>query len=1598
MSCFKGPMRVISGPCNGLDPLCDEPETAAVKAKYPLTHNQQGIWLEQSLDPLSTQFNLIMEWDLSKEGQHWDQCTVQALTAIQLLTRKYSVLRSTIVVENGTPYMQEFEPSSTCPSIQFVTNGDAHLDTRAIMGILRRAFRFPEDLAVRWCIVRLQSGIQLYLTAHHIAVDGGSMSLLSKEFLEIYRGGSTTTDDSTMDFSQAHIAEQNWMSSDECKQAAMTWMSQMSNTCLTRWSFPDVASSESCPRSSNSDYRGITTWANFSRAELSAWSDTYRTSWFRVAVSIIGLLVNSFSKPSYRKDHVLGVAFAARPKGFETSPGQFASPLPVKIPLWDCLLSAEDRPSLKELVTAVSRTFSQVKKHERLSLLDIAKNCRENGIDFHPCKVAVSYSPKLAEDSCRLFPVEGNWDLFFVLLENDLGIELGVVYDPLIFSNDAILAMKDRFQQLVGISFSNPDVSLNSLPSIPKHVSLPRLDPIDDDLPVWNLFELHATTNPTAVALLCAETGEQMTYGELLTASNAKASELRSGSVHAEVPVLLHLRRGFLVVEWILAAMKAGGAFVYVDPKLPTARKESILATSKPAVLVTDDYLDGKETWLANFSGHVLSSSVNPTIPQDHYQESLWPRSSPSDLAYIIYTSGSTGQPKGVMIEHGHLTRFVKASTSTYNVGYGSRVLQFANFTFDASILEWSTTLVTGATLCFAKYPQALMGDYLADVIDKNSITFMQITPTALGTIPASRSLKSLSCISLGGEPVPGQMIQKWQEQVDVVNSYGLTETTIAVAFKKYRKRQSAKSFNSVGTPPDGTSLYICDPKFTEILPNEHEGEICIAGSQVGRGYRGQPELTNQKFALHPTLGERLYRTGDHGRITSTGELQVLGRIDRELKVRGFRIAPEDIEEAMLCSNAGVGMASVQQSQDGLALVAFVAPLESDTEALLGYLRSKLPSYMVPSTIHKCRLLPLNTNGKVDHKRVNLECRDTVEPDALVTKPSHGTASTPDDANPTKDGSSVESDVKIVVAEIWRGLLNLSETPEYNINFFDIGGHSLLVPRLLEKLNVSFPGSNLRTVDLFHQATIREQAALVAPAAAVPSVKPKNTARILNGEDPSAQAAPPRNSPVKSTDIAIVGIGGRFPGAKNPEELYANLMQGQVSIQRSTSTSAKSHVDGCLWVPKAGTLSEVEDFDYRFWKLSKEEATDMDPQQRLFLEVALEALDDAELDPFQSARNNIGVFVGSAQNKYHTFTDPVYGSPFERANRGFVAPSISARTAYHLNLHGPNITLNTNCASSTVALSLAVESLRNHKCDAAIVGGISVQLFDGGYITQEGQIFSSKGQCRPFDAEADGTVPSDAVVALVLKRLPDVLKEGGGTAYSVILGTAIGSDGRTQKAGYQVPSPRGQAEVIKNAWKDSGIPVTQLSYTELHGSGTPFGDALELEGLGMALRELGYYSYSTERRRCVVGSNKGNLGNTQHASGLVSVVKMCKSIEHGVVPAIASLQTLNPVINDTKLQFEFATSSFKLSPKTVVAVSAAGWGGVNSHIILATPAPEILRSIVTRERLKPRKFNRETLSAPRMKQASFSSNNIIPDTDLKSSRDETVRAILALCC
>lgn len=256
-----------------------------------------------------------------------------------------------------------------------------------------------------------------------------------------------------------------------------------------------------------------------------------------------------------------------------------------------------------------------------------------------------------------------------------------------------------------------------------------------------------------------------------------------------------------------------------------------------------------------------------------------------------------------------------------------------------------------------------------------------------------------------------------------------------------------------------------------------------------------------------------------------------------------------------------------------------------------------------------------------------------------------------------------------------------------------------------------YPTCSVSTLDLFYHSTIESQTRLLCER--LPCTNEQIRAEdYCNGTSfvaaEEAVAAPSEEADEHS--LAIIGIAGKFPGANNPDELYANLTQGVSGIRDSpTRTSAPKD---CVWVPRAGTLSGIEEFDAKFWKLAREEAADMDPQQRLFLTATLQALEDAGIDPFADATNNIGVFVGAATNKYHTITDPVYGDAFQRANRGFVAPCISARTAYHLNLHGPNVTINTNCASSTVAMSLAVDALRNRRCDVAVVGGVSVQLFE----------------------------------------------------------------------------------------------------------------------------------------------------------------------------------------------------------------------------------------------------------------------------------------------
>lgn len=368
----------------------------------------------------------------------------------------------------------------------------------------------------------------------------------------------------------------------------------------------------------------------------------------------------------------------------------------------------------------------------------------------------------------------------------------------------------------------------------------------------------------------------------------------------------------------------------------------------------------------------------------------------------------------------------------------------------------------------------------------------------------------------------------------------------------------------------------------------------------------------------------------------------------------------------------------------------------------------------------------------------------------------------------------------------------------------------------------------------------------------------------------------------------------------------------------------------------------------------------------MFLMIAKQALDDACIDVQTEDGSNIGTFVGIAPNTYlESGAQALPQDTFERRYKVVLDPNASTLTAYKLNLTGPSMDINAACASSLVALHQAINSMRAGDCDAAIVGGVSIaypQL--GGYATQDGKIFSVSGQCRPLDARSDGSVPADGVAAVILKPLT-AAREAGDRIYAVIEGHAIGTDGAVDKIGFTVPSSSGQAKVLSAAMANSGVAPQSIRYVEMHGSGTSIGDALEYKGIERAFaayekavrsggtltrmasmcnsgavsptgtEQTADLSLLPQARKLFVGSNKGNFGNSEAASGLFSLIKATLALSKGVVPPMRQLGDCNELMGVLPTSAQPLRAQLKLERNDRIGVTALGYGGVNAHCILA---------------------------------------------------------------
>ncbi|HYR06785.1 MAG TPA: beta-ketoacyl synthase N-terminal-like domain-containing protein, partial [Longimicrobium sp.] len=521
------------------------------------------------------------------------------------------------------------------------------------------------------------------------------------------------------------------------------------------------------------------------------------------------------------------------------------------------------------------------------------------------------------------------------------------------------------------------------------------------------------------------------------------------------------------------------------------------------------------------------------------------------------------------------------------------------------------------------------------------------------------------------------------------------------------------------------------------------------------------------------------------------------------------------------------------------------------------------------------------------------------------------------------------------VGAIWREVLGRERVGVHE-NFFDIGGHSLQLMRVHARLLDLAPWSGLTMVDLFAHPTVALMASRLRTG--------NGDGRNGNGREEEASARAPRGAPAVGRGaparggIAVVGMSGRFPGAADVAALWSNLRGGVDCVSALTEeeleragVSAELRADP-RYVRAEGVLEGVELFDAAFFGLGAREAALLDPQQRVFLECAWQALEDAGHDPARFA-GRIGVYAGAGSGAWlaHLLRDPrrLHGMDPVELRLGTGGDFLPARVAYRLGLEGPAVNVQSACSTSLVAIHLAARALLAGECEMALAGGVSILFPQGaGYLHRPGGIRSPDGRCRAFDASAAGLVGGSGAGVVVLRPLEEALADGD-TVRAVILGSAVNNDG-ARRAGFTAPSAAGQARVLRAALEAAGVAPESVGYVEAHGTGTELGDPIEVAALTEAYGP-------GEPESIALGSVKTNVGHLDAAAGVTGLIKAVLSLQHGEIVPTLHFERPNPRIDFGRGPFYVNTAprpwARGAAPRRA-GVSAFGMGGTNAHVVL----------------------------------------------------------------
>ncbi|MES1241663.1 MAG: amino acid adenylation domain-containing protein [Acidobacteriota bacterium] len=1507
----------------------------------PLSFAQERLWILERFAPGRPTYNEAYEVRLTGR---LDPAALGA--TLHELSRRHAALRTTFEAGGGTAVQRVGDAGLPMPVVDLsaLPGGprSAEADRRG-REVAELPFGLERGPVARAALLRLGAEEhRLLLVLHHIVSDATSIEILVSELVAIERafarGEPSPLPEPRLQYADFAQWQREKLASALEAQLA-DWKERLAGA-------PTVLTLPSDrPRSEQPRGRGASLSAALSRDLSDSVRELARTQGATLFMTLLSAFDALLHRHTGRQDFLVGTPIAGRTRAeVEGIVGFFVNTLVLRADL------AGD-PAFAEILARNRRSVLAAYDRQDAPFGRLVEELRPERSASHAPLVQVMFllhkpgvpieeRDGLGLEMRRIETGTAKFDLTFVARDAAEGIVCGVEYDSDLFLPTTMARLLAHFRTILEAAAAEPSTRLSELPVL----TAPERQQV---LVEWNdaalarprgaciheLFAARAAASPDAPALIFE--GRTTSYGELDAQANRLARRLRGLGLRLDDLVGICLEPSPDLMVAVLGILKAGGAYVPLDPGQPAERLGWLLEDTGLRIVLTASALAGRLPHLPDTHARVLRvlrldeerealAALSPEAPE--------PWALPESLAYQIYTSGSTGRPKGVMVPHAGLVNLALSFAENWRLGPGDRMLMLLSLAFDASVGDLFPPLVSGATLVLHRNPQALLGRDLDLYLETQGVTCIELAAAfwqqwaedlaARGQAPPS----TLRTLVVGGESVTPDKIQTWYRLLAgrpfrLLNHYGPTEATVCASY--FRIDEGGEDLGyarlPIGRPLANVRLHLLDFDL-QAVPAGVPGELCIGGIGVARGYLGRPDVTAERFIPDPFApageeGARLYRTGDLARHLPDGNLEFLGRVDHQVKIRGYRIEPGEIEAA-LAEHPAVREAAVLARADEPGpkrLVAYVAAASepaSDAASLRAFLKGKLPAHMVPEAFVVLDRLPLNANGKVDRK--------------ALPRPVFEAGG---------DGETVppETELQRRIAEVWCELLQRG-TVGLHDNFFDLGGNSLLLIRMEGMLRDALGalGRPVEVIDLFRHPTV---AAL---------------AEHLEGA--AATAAPPWTAPPAARplgrEIAIVGMTGRFPGASGVGELWRNLRDGVESIRvfteeemRAAGVSEELLADP-FYIRAKGVLDDVEGFDAKFFGFSPREAEILDPQHRIFLECAWEALESSGYDPERHA-GPIGVFTGVGRNSY--FTSNLLRNPESVSRSGVIQTMLGndrdflpTRVSYKLNLKGPSLVVQTACSSSLVAVHLACRSLLEGECDMALAGGATVPVPQvTGYFHEEGGIFSNDGHCRAFDSKAKGTVPGSGVAIVALKRLEDALADGD-QIHAVLKATAINNDGNV-KIGYTAPSPEGQIRVIREAIARAAVEAESITYVETHGTGTLLGDLVEVTALKEAYRPL-----TRKTGFCALGSLKTNVGHMDTAAGVGGLIKATLALAHRQIPPSLHFREANPKLDmgGSPFYVNSALRDWTADGPLRAAVSSFGIGGTNAHAILEeAPAP-----------------------------------------------------------